>query len=97
MIGGIIVWAVVASSMVVYWYFLWRTAQRWNMLLRRAGKTPDDDVLRKTSKLVGFILSGQHSAFSDAKLSGLVLKARLSFAVVMAGLVLWAITAAVVG
>lgn len=97
MIGVSIVWAVVASSMVVYWYFLWRTAQRWNMLLRRAGKTPDDDVLQKTSKLVGFILSGQHSAFNDTKLSSLVLRARLSFSVAMAGLALWAATAVLVG
>jgi hypothetical protein len=97
MIWVSIVWTVMAASMVVYWYFLWRTAQRWNMLLRRAGKTPDDDVLRKTSKVVGFILSEQHSAFDDTKLSRLVLLARVSFAIVLAGLLLWAATAATVG
>lgn len=97
MVGDSIVWAILASGMVVYWYFLWRTAQRWNMLLRRAGKTPDDDVLRKTSKVVGFILSEQHSAFNDSKLSQLVTRARISFAIVVVGLALWAAAAAIVG
>jgi TonB family protein len=82
--------------MAVDLYFLRRAAQRWNMLLRRAGKTPDDEVLQKISKLVGFTLSGPHRAFNDTKLSALVMRARLSFAVAVAGLVLWAVTAAFV-
>jgi hypothetical protein len=97
MLGISVVGGVVASSMAVYWYFIWRTGQRWNMLLRRAGKAPDDDVMKNTSKIVGFMLSEQHKAFDDAKLSQLVTRARLSFAMVLGGLVLWVVSASLVG
>jgi hypothetical protein len=90
------IWAVVASGIAAYAYLIWRTTQRWNMLLRRAGKTPDDDALRKTSKTLGFVLSEQHTAFHDAKLSQLVRRARLALVLVVVGFVLLAATDAIV-
>lgn len=85
------VWAIVAASVAVYWCFLWRMARRWNLVLRRAGMTPDDDVLRKTTKIVGFFLSSQYKSFEDRKLSQLVIYTRWSFCVAFIGIAIWAV------
>lgn len=85
----IFVWAIMATTMAVYWYFLWRTTKRWNTLLRRAGMTPDDDAWRKTTKIVGFVLSSRHKSFEDEKLSQLVLYTRCLFFAVLICLAIW--------
>jgi hypothetical protein len=87
----LLVWAAVAATILVYWYFLWRMARRWNLLLRRAGMTPDDDVLRKTTKIVGFSLSSQYKSFEDRKLSQLVLYTRWSFFIAFIGIIVWVV------
>jgi hypothetical protein len=84
----------VAAAVLTYWFFGWRTARRWNTLLRRAGRAADDEVVHSsTLKLPLFVLSGAHREFNDARLSGLVTATRRSMAVafLLFAVVLWSL------
>jgi hypothetical protein len=72
-------WLCFAGGVSACFYFNWRVAERWNMLLRRSGKTSDESAFWNGSKMARFAFSEDHRRFDDTKLSQLVYAARVSF------------------
>jgi hypothetical protein len=73
-----LLWCLFAATFAVYAYFGWRTAKRWNTLLRRSGKAADDEVISRTSTLLGFVFGDAYREFGDERLSRLVRATRIS-------------------
>ena len=87
--------AVVAGAMVVYGYLVFRTGRRWNSLLASAGHLADYGARPNTMRILGFVLSNRHVDFSDPMLTRLVISTRIALGVVVAALVIYALSTGV--